>query len=195
MPNALICLADGSEETEVVTTADLLVRGGIRPTLASVESDGRRDITCSRGIRLLADARLVDVADDDWDAVILPGGMPGAQTLSDSPLLVETVRQCHLAGKLVAAICAAPAAVLVRHQLFPSANMTGFPGTKAQFPAEQWQDKRVVYDARFRLLTSQAPGTTIDFALKIIDLLCGRAKAAEVAAQLVTAAGIYQYQE
>lgn len=63
------------------------------------------------------------------------------------------------------------------------------------FPAEQWQDKRVVWDPRVNLLTSQGPGTSIDFALKMIDLLVGREKAYEVASQLVMAAGIYNYYE
>ena len=57
------------------------------------------------------------------------------------------------------------------------------------------QDKRVVWDARVKLLTSQGPGTAIDFGLKIIDLLVGREKAHEVASQLVMAAGIYNYYE
>ena len=126
--SALVCLAPGSEETEAVTTIDLLVRGGIKVTTASVASDGNLAITCSRGVR-------------------------------------------------------------------PIGNMTGFPTLKDKIPAEQWQDKRVVWDARVKLLTSQGPGTAIDFGLKIIDLLVGREKAHEVASQLVMAAGIYNYYE
>ena len=137
--SALVCLAPGSEETEAVTTIDLLVRGGINVTTASVASDGSLTI--------------------------------------------------------VAAICAAAATVLVPHDIFPIGNMTGFPALKDKIPAEQWQDKRVVWDPRVKLLTSQAPGTSIDFGLKIIDLLVGREKAHEVASQLVMAAGIYNYYE
>lgn len=70
-----------------------------------------------------------------------------------------------------------------------------FPALKDKIPAEQWQDKRVVWDARVKLLTSQGPGTAIDFGLKIIDLLASREKAHEVASQLVMAAGIYNYYE
>ncbi len=81
------------------------------------------------------------------------------------------------------------ATVLVPHDIFPIGNMTGFPTLKDKIPAEQWQDKRVVWDARVKLLTSQGPGTAIDFGLKIIDLLVGREKAHEVASQLVMAAG------
>lgn len=193
--SALICLAPGTEETEAVTTIDLLVRGGINVTTASVASDGNLTITCSRGVRLLADAPLVEVADGDFDVIVLPGGLKGAEAFRDSPLLVETVRQFHLSGRIVAAICAAAGTVLVPHELFPIGNMTGFPALKETIPDDQWQDKRVVWDPRVNLLTSQGPGTAIDFALKIIDLLVGREKAHEVAGQLVLAAGIYSYRD
>jgi DJ-1 family protein len=193
--SVLVCLAHGSEETEAVTTIDLLVRAGLKVTTASVESDGTREIVCSRGVRLLADAPLVEVADNDFDAIVLPGGLKGAETFRDSPLLVETVRQCHLSGKIVAAICAAPGTVLVPHDLFPVGNMTGFPGLKHTIPEEKWMERRVVWDPRVNLLTSQGPGTAIDFALKLIDLLVDKEQAREVASQLVLAAGIYNYQE
>ena len=193
--SALICLAPGSEEMEAVTTIDLLVRGGIAVTTASVASDGERVITCSRGVKLLADAPLVEVADGDYDVIVLPGGLKGAECMRDNPLLVETVRQFHLSGRIVAAICAAASTVLVPHEIFPIGNMTGFPGLKETIPEEQWQDKRVVWDPRVNLLTSQGPGTAIDFGLKIIDLLVGREKAHDVASQLVMAAGIYNYYE
>jgi 4-methyl-5(b-hydroxyethyl)-thiazole monophosphate biosynthesis len=169
--SALVCLAPGSEEMEAVTTIDLLVRGGIKVTTASV------------------------VADGDYDAIILPGGLKGAECFRDSPLLVETVKQFHRSGRIVASICAAAGTVLVPHEIFPIGNMTGFPGLKETIPDDQWQDKRVVWDPRVNLLTSQGPGTSIDFGLKLIDLLVSREKAWEVSSQLVMAAGIYNYYE
>lgn len=192
---ALVCLAPGIEETEAVTTIDLLVRAGISVTTASVASDGNLTIVCSRGVKLLADAPLVEVADGEFDIIVLPGGLKGAECFRDSPLLVETVRQFHLSGRIVAAICAAAGTVLVPHELFPIANMTGYPGLKETIPEAQWQDKRIVWDPRVNLLTSQGPGTAIDFALKIIDLLVSREKAHEVSQQLVMAAGIYSYRD
>ncbi|WP_158783321.1 protein deglycase YajL [Pantoea sp. BAV 3049] len=193
--SVLVCLAPGSEETEAVTTIDLLVRGGLSVTTASVTDDGSTEIRCSRGVRLLADAPLVEVADNDFAAIVLPGGLKGAEAFRDSPLLVETVRQFHLSGRIVAAICAAAGTVLVPHDLFPVGNMTGFPGLKETIPDSKWMDKRVVWDPRVNLLTSQGPGTAIDFALKLIDLLVGKEKAHEVASQLVLAAGIFDYRE
>lgn len=73
--SALVCLAPGSEETEAVTTIDILVRAGINVTTASVAGDGALEIICSRGVRLLADTRLVDVADQKFDVIVLPVGL------------------------------------------------------------------------------------------------------------------------
>ncbi|MEQ9874552.1 protein deglycase YajL [Pectobacterium brasiliense] len=193
--SALVCLAPGSEETEAVTTIDLLVRAGIQVTLASVASDGNLEIVCSRGVRLLADAPLATVADRPFDVLVLPGGLQGAKCFRDSPILVECIRQAHLEGKIVAAMCATPALVLEYHQLFPVGNMTGYPAFKDKIAPEKWMEKRVVYDPRVNLLTTQGPGTSMDFALKIIDLLLGKEKAAEVAAQLILPPGIHNYRD
>ncbi|KAB7898117.1 protein deglycase YajL [Rouxiella sp. S1S-2] len=193
--SALVCLAPGSEELEAVTAIDLLVRAGIKVTTASVAGDGNREIRCSRGVTLLADVALVDVADEEYDAIVLPGGLKGAECFRDSPLLVEKVRHVNVTGKLVAAICAAPALVLEYHDLFPVGNMTGFPALKDKISPNKWMDKRVMFDPRVNLLTSQGPGTAIEFSLKMIDLLVGKAKAAEVAAQLVLYPGVHNYQD
>lgn len=193
--SVLICIANGSEEIETVTTADLLVRAGIQVTLASVTEDGALEITASRGIKLVADLPIIRVADEPFDAIVLPGGLAGAEAFRDSPLVVEKVRRMHLDGKIVAAICAAPALVLEYHQLFPLGNMTGFPSMRDKIPAHKWVDKRVYFDGRVNLLTSQGPATAFDFALKLIELLQGRETAANVASQLVLPPGINDYLE
>jgi len=193
--SVLVCLAPGSEEIEAVTAIDLLVRAGVHVTTASVAGDGHREIVCSRGVRIMADVALVDVADDEFDAIVLPGGLKGAECFRDSLLLVEKVRQLNVTGKIVAAICAAPALVLEFHDLFPVGNMTGFPGLKDKISPTKWMEKRVMFDPRVNLLTSQGPGTSMEFSLKLIDLLCGKAAAAEVASQLVLYPGIHNYQD
>ncbi len=193
--SVLICIANGSEEIETVTTADLLVRAGIQVTLASVNEDGSLQITASRGIKIIADTPLIKVADEPFDAIVLPGGIEGAETFRDSPLVVEKVRRMHLDGKIVAAICAAPALVLEYHQLFPFGNMTGYPSTQDKIAANRWVDRRVYFDERVNLLTSQGPATAFDFGLKLIELLVGRKIAGEVAGQLVLPNGINDYLE
>lgn len=100
-PSVLICLADGCEETETVTTADLLVRAGVTVTLASANDDGSCLITGSRGIRIMADVPLVRVADTPFDAIVLPGGLKGAENLRDSPLVIEKSAVCIVTGTLL----------------------------------------------------------------------------------------------
>ncbi|MGG4665205.1 protein deglycase YajL [Providencia vermicola] len=193
--SVLICITHGSEEIEIVTTADLLVRAGIQVTLASANEDGSLQITASRGMKIVADTSLIKVADEPFDAIVLPGGIQGAETFRDSPLVVEKVRRMHLDGKIVAAICAAPAIVLEYHQLFPLGNMTSYPSMKDKIPASKWVDRRVYFDERVNLLTSQGPATSFDFALKLIELLVGRETAGIVAGQLVLPNGINDYLE
>ncbi|QIQ22495.1 DJ-1 family glyoxalase III [Zophobihabitans entericus] len=186
---ALILLADGCEETEAVTVIDLLTRAGIYVTSASITE--HREIHCSRGVIILAQKTFSQIKDMDFDVVILPGGVKGAENYRDSPDVIEKLKTTHKDGKVVAAICASPAMVFQHHNLFPTAYMTGFPTTKGNF--KFWKDDRAYYDAENRVLTSQGPATSIDFALKIIDTLLGKEKAAEVAGQLVLPSGIYNY--
>lgn len=157
--------------------------------------DGSIEITASRGVRIVADTPIIKVADEPFDAIVLPGGVKGAETFRDSPLVVEKARRMHLDGKIVAAICAVPALVLEYHQLFPIGNMTGYPTMKNQIAANKWVDKRVYFDERVNLLTSQGPATTFDFALKLIELLVGRDIAGKVASQLILPNGINDYLE
>ncbi|WVD60353.1 DJ-1/PfpI family protein [Orbus mooreae] len=191
MTNALILLSTGCEETEAVTTIDLLTRAGIAVTYASITEE--REVLCSRGVAILAQKTFSQVKDQPFDAVILPGGVKGAENFRDAPQVIAKIKQTHQANKLVAAICATPAMVLQHHTLFPNANMTGYPSTKSAF--KDWQDVRVCYDDKHQLITSQGPATSIDFALKIISVLVGHIKAAEVASGLVLPAGIDNYSD
>ena len=104
---ALIAVADGVEDIESVTLIDVLRRAEVEVVVASIES--RRMVTCARGSRLTADAMLMDVLAQEFDLIVLPGGMPGAQALADHAPLAAKVREQAAAGRLFAAICAAPA--------------------------------------------------------------------------------------
>ena len=187
---ALVFLSNGCEETEAVTTIDLLTRAGINVTYASITED--RLVECSRGVTILAQKVFSEVSNVDFDVIILPGGLKGAENFRDSPQLIKKLKQSHQAGNLIAAICATPAMVLQHHNLFPNAYMTGYPTTKDTI--KNWKSDRVYFDAQNRVITSQGPGTSIDFALKIIEILLDKKAAAQVAAQLVLPQGIASYQ-
>ncbi|WP_121145754.1 DJ-1 family glyoxalase III [Orbus hercynius] len=189
MSTALIFLSEGCEETEAVTTIDLLTRAGIAVTYASITENPA--VLCSRGVVILAQKTMSQVKEQLFDVVILPGGVKGAENFRDSPSVIEKLKQTQQANKLVAAICATPAMVLQHHNLFPDAYMTGYPTTKSAF--RLWRDERVYYDKPNQIITSQGPATSIDFALKIIEVLLGKSTAAEVASGLVLPNGILNY--
>lgn len=182
----LVPIAPGTEEMEAITIIDIMVRAGFEVTVASADFDGALTMKASRGVTLTADCKLVDVADDEFDVIALPGGVGGSEVFRDSTLLVEMVRQHKYDGKLMAAICAAPALVLQHHKLYPDALMTCHPSFKSYVPENRWRDKRVTMDINHNLITSQGPGTALEFAVEIIIALCGKEKAWEVAEPMVT---------
>ncbi|MBY6198875.1 DJ-1 family glyoxalase III [Vibrio hangzhouensis] len=182
----LVPIAPGSEEMEAITIIDTMVRAGFDVTVASAAFDGALTMTASRGVVLTADCKLVDVADEEFDVIALPGGVGGAETFRDSTLLVEMVRQHKYEGKLLGAICAAPALVLQHHNLYPDALMTCHPSFQSHIPEDRWRAKRVTIDINHNLITSQGPGTALEFAIEIIIALCGKEKAWEVAEPMIT---------
>lgn len=185
VPRVAVCLAPGSEEMEAINTIAILKRAGFEVTITSTAEDGALILEGSRGIKLVADVPLINVADEPFDCVVLPGGLKGAEHFRDSPLVVEFLKQHHYDGKLIAAICATPAVMFISHQLFPHSIMTCHPAFQNHIPTHQLRVKRVVYDKNTRLLTSQGPGTAQEFALEIVTQLENKAKAAEVAEPMV----------
>lgn len=181
----LVPIAPGTEEMEAVTIIDILVRAGYQVVVASADFDGQLSITASRGVILTAAHKLVDVADDEFDAVVLAGGVGGAENFRDSPLLMEVIKQQKYDGRLVAAICASPAVVLQHHDIYPGALMTCHPNFQSHIPQDLWRNRRVTFDVNNNLLTSQGPGTALEFAVEIIVQLSGKALAREVALPLV----------
>ena len=174
---ALIAVADGVEDLECVTLIDVLRRADIEVLVASIEE--RRMITCARGTRLTADAMLVDVLAQDFDLIVLPGGMPGAQHLADFEPLAERVRKQAKAGELFAAICAAPALALQGYGVLRQRRMTCYPAFSDRLSGCTFVDEAVVVDGN--CITSQGPGTAFAFALTLVEQLVGRGTRTEVA--------------
>lgn len=182
----LVPIAPGTEEMEAITIIDIMIRAGYEVVVASADYDGQLTMKGSRKITLTADCKLVDIADDEFDAILLPGGVAGAENFRDSTVLVEIVRQQMYDGKLLGAICAAPALVLQHHELYSKSLMTCHPNFQDHIPANLWRDKRVTYDINHNLLTSQGPGTALEFAMETIIHLSGKAHAWSVAEPMVT---------
>jgi len=180
MPKVLVPVANGSESLETVAIVNVLRRAGIAVTIASIEHD--LTITGTREVKLTADAHLDDVVSQDWDAIVLPGGGPGAEALSKSKTLVERLRKQRDGRKLYAAICAAPALVLGRHGLLEGKRATGYPGIEG---IPRRVEEPVVVDGH--CVTSQGPATAIEFGLKLVELLAGAEKSKQVAETMLAA--------
>ena len=180
MANVLVPLAPGCEELEAITITDLLTRAGINVVTAGLDN---QPVTASRGMRLIPDMDLDQALKREYDMVVLPGGLPGADHLNNDPRIQTLVKQMAAANKYTAAICAAPK-VLATAGLLRHRQATSFPGALNQHEIEglDYREDAVVVDDR--IVTSRGPGTAMDFALTLIELLIDKTRRDEVEAQL-----------
>jgi 4-methyl-5(b-hydroxyethyl)-thiazole monophosphate biosynthesis len=169
MARVLVPLADGCEELEAVTIIDLLRRAGIEVVTAGL---GDGPVKASRGVVLLPDCSLDQVLDDDFDMIVLPGGLAGAERLDADPRIHTLLQRMAEKDRYTAAICAAPK-VLLNAGLLDGRKATAYPGAIDGRVAvgTQLQADPVVVDGR--VITSQGPGTAMDFALTLIEMLSG----------------------
>lgn len=176
----LVPIADGTEEIEAVCIIDVLRRAGASVTVASVNGP---EITASRGVRLVADTLISRCGDETYELIALPGGAAGAEHLRDNRELTEILKRQQKEGRWYAAICASPAVVLHHHGLLTGRGATCHPNFAHLLDNTESIDSRVVVDGN--CVTSRGPGTALEFALKLVELLYGEQKADEIARSMV----------
>lgn len=174
----LFPIADGVEDIETVATIDVLRRAGAEVLVAAID---KLQITAARGIKIIADKLLSEITAEIFDLIVVPGGMPGAEYLRDCDLLTNMLKEQQKAKRLYAAICAAPVIILQHHNLLSGKRATCHPALYAQL--KNLEKKRVVVDEN--CITSQGPGTAIEFALQLVELLFDHDKAKLVANSMV----------
>ncbi|MDR0451839.1 MAG: DJ-1/PfpI family protein [Treponema sp.] len=177
---AVVFLADGFEEVEAVTPIDYLRRAGVELTTVSIS--GNRTVTGSHKLPVTADRILAETG-GTYDALLLPGGGPGAENLAACAELGERLREQAASGRIVAAICASPAVVLAPLGLIAGRRFTCYPGMEKGVSGGKWSDERVVVDGN--IVTSRGAGTAAEWAIAVIGLLLSPAEGEKLARAVV----------
>jgi len=170
MKKVAIILADGFEEIEALTVNDILRRAGIISDLVSIDKEL---VKSAHNLNVKAD-RIIDENIKDYDMVVLPGGLPGADNLAQNEIVIDIVKIFNEnEDKYIAAICASPAIVLKAAGIEKNKYITSYPGEKFESLLEEanYLDELVVVDGN--LITSRGPATTMLFAFKLVDVLGG----------------------
>ena len=167
MARVLVPLAPGFEEIEAVTIVDILRRAGVEVAVAGTIAG---PVTGSHGVPVVPDTTIDAVASALFDMVVLPGGGEGTANLRRDPRITSLVKRQADRGGFLAAICAAPT-VLADAGLLAHKRVTSYPSYQSEIAAGEYRTDRVVVDGR--LVTSRSPGTALEFALALVELLAG----------------------
>ena len=175
MPRVLVPLAPGCEEIEAVTVIDILRRAKIEVVSAGLDA---HPVKASRGVMLLPDSTLDEALQQEFDLIVLPGGQPGTDNLRADARIISLLKRMAAQEKYIAAICAAPS-VLAAAGLLDGKRATCFPDCLDEFPNVLLQNSALEIDGK--IITSRGPGTAMDFALTLVELLADKATREKVA--------------
>lgn len=173
----LVPLAEGFEMLEALSVVDVFRRAGADVDLAAVGDN--LQVTSSHQVKVMADIALADCVGKNYDLIVLPGGIPGAQNLQQSSILATLLKKQNSENRLYGAICAAPALVLEYHGLLEGKSATCHPGFIDKLKSRSHVSERVVVDKN--CVTSKGAGTSIEFALELLGLLLGEQQKKAVA--------------
>ncbi len=166
MKKVLVMLADGFEVIEALSVVDVCARANVTCHTCSILE---KEVVSSHGIKIIADKTLQDTDLLNYDALVLPGGMPGSKNLKESIRVVELVKEYYASGKIVAAICAAPI-VLSKAEIVDGKMITSYPGYREELGNCIYEENKIVVTDG-NIITSRGPATAISFALEIITRL------------------------
>ena len=181
MASVLVPLADGFEEIEAVTVVDVLRRGGVEVVTASVHD--RLEVQGAHGMTVRADRHFDEAQREPYDAIVLPGGGACAETFKQLQPLHERLQRQHDEHRLLCAICAAPTVLEAAGVLDEGTEVTCYPTCRDDLE-RPWSDVPVIVDGT--IITGQAPGTAMLFALVILQTLSSERVARKVAQGMVT---------
>jgi protein deglycase len=172
----LVPLADGFEEMEMIGIVDTLRRVGADVVIASITDS--LQVVGAHSLNVVADKILRECLQTEYDMIVLPGGMPGAENLRDCAPLIKLLRVQKLSGRWYAAICASPAMVFAHHGLVDGLKVTCYPTMSDELKGAFFSKELVVVDKN--CITSQGPGTALKFGVALVAALFGEAAAKRV---------------
>ncbi|KHD34444.1 thiamine biosynthesis protein ThiJ [Clostridium acetobutylicum] len=164
----VLFLAEGFEEVEALTVVDILRRADIICDMCSLEA---KEVVGAHKIKVCADKTIEDIDIAEYDGLVLPGGMPGAENLRNSEFVINAVKKFNEEKKIVAAICAAPI-VLGKAEVLEGRDATSYPGYGDEMGNCNYIEKITVKDGN--ILTSRGPATAIYFGLRLVEILKGK---------------------
>ena len=174
-----VILANGFEEIEAISVVDLLRRAEIDVKFVGLE---KKCVKGAHSVEIVADELLVNLNVSEYEMIVLPGGLPGAQYLAQSERLGEILREFDAYGKKIGAICAAPWALSTAGVL--KDNYTCYPGFEAQVAhAGYTNSANVIKDKN--IITSRGPATAMEFALEIVRELKGEQAVSALKSELL----------
>ena len=168
MKRVAVMLAEGFEEIEALTVADVLRRARVECDMISI---GEISVKGAHNIEVKAD-KIIDDDLEEYDMIVCPGGLPGAKYLSENQKLIEVIQKFDkIENKFISAICAAPAMVLTSAGIEKDKFITSYPGEEFEEMLEDanYTDELVVVNGN--LITSRGPATALLFAFKLLDVL------------------------
>jgi 4-methyl-5(b-hydroxyethyl)-thiazole monophosphate biosynthesis len=179
MSKVLVPIASGFEEIEAITIIDVLRRAKIEVVTAGLD---KRSVLGVHGVEIKTDVHIDDVKSDDFDMIVLPGGMPGSSNLAENSSVLKLLGQMNESKKYIGAICAAPMA-LDRAGVLKN-SFTCYPSFETNIKHTGYiGSEDVICDEN--IITSRGPGTAIKFSLMIVEKLCGKELSNSVKAQLL----------
>ncbi|WP_125152084.1 DJ-1 family glyoxalase III [Clostridium rectalis] len=179
MKNILVILAEGFEEIEAFTVVDILRRANLICETCSLKDEF---VSGTHNIKVKCDVSIDDIDKNDYSAVILPGGMPGAINLRDDNRVISLLDDFYKSKKFIGAICAAPI-VLAKANIISNLNITSYPGFERELIGANYLEKDVVQD-KF-IITSRGPATAMEFTYKFLENLIGKSKVEEIKSSML----------
>ncbi|KAF3524424.1 hypothetical protein F2Q69_00046952 [Brassica cretica] len=176
-PQILVPIADGSEEMEAVAIIDVLRRAKANVVVAALGNS--LEVVASRKVKLVADVLLDEAEKNSYDLIVLPGGLGGAEAFASSEKLVNMLKKQAESNKPYGAVCASPALVFEPHGLLKGKKATAYPPMCNKLSDQSHIEHRVLVDGN--LITSRGPGTSLEFALAIVEKFYGREKGLQLA--------------